>query len=381
MFTYTALGLKMIPLGAILQPVSVYKGKQCELPLSVYQDRATGNWWFAYGNENIGYWPASFFVASDVAIKARYGSWGGQAYTPETEKTPPMGGSGHWPRERLNKAAYVNSIKINNDVFSVPLESKLKLGPFSYTPRYIASPYFESLVVSGPDFSGSAKASANVLFQDHHKPDLSETLQEYGAKMAELSKILVKILLLMTLGEETGERLYQTDFSKCHGYLRLVNYTPPHDVEKQEELVEGLGMHTDMSCITIVYQDSVGGLQMRSKEGKWIDINQFEDLLVVNIGDLMQAWSNGRLRSSEHRVVLRKLVNRVSIAFFLCFEDEKVILAPQEMVEEGNGRSYKPFKCSEYLKFRQSNEIGKFEKIGYTVKDFAGLKLPQPDDP
>ncbi|VVB10317.1 unnamed protein product [Arabis nemorensis] len=281
----------------------------------------------------------------------------------------------------ISKEMFNRIYSLSRDVFSVPLESKLKLGTISYTPPYIASPYFESLVVSGPDFSGSAKASADVLFQDHHKPELRETLQEYGAKMAELSKRLVKILLMMTLGDETGKRFYQTEFSNCHGYLRLVNYTPPHDVEKQEEVVEGLGMHTDMSCITIVYQDSVGGLQMRSKEGKWIDIDPCEDLLVVNIGDLMQAWSNGQLRSSEHRVVLRKFVNRVSLAFFLCFEDEKVILAPQEMVEEGNCRSYKSFKCSDYLKFRQSNEVGKFEKIGYTVKDFAGIKLPLQDDP
>ena len=52
--------------------------------------------------------------------------------------------------------------------------------------------------------------------------------------------------------------------------MRLVNYTPPDDVEERE--VEGLGLHTDMSCITIVYQDEFGGLQMRSKEGKWMDI-------------------------------------------------------------------------------------------------------------
>lgn len=58
-----------------------------------------------------------------------------------------------------------------------------------------------------------------------------------------------------------------------------------------------------------------------------------------------------------------------------------MILAPQEIVGEGKQRSYKSFKCSEYLKFRQSNEEGKFEKIGFTVKDFAGLKLAQPDDP
>ncbi|XP_010529599.1 PREDICTED: gibberellin 20 oxidase 1 [Tarenaya hassleriana] len=282
----------------------------------------------------------------------------------------------------ISRDLFSRIYSLSKQIFSVPLDSKLKLDPFSslktYTPRFIASPYFESLVVSGPDFFASAKASADVLFQDH-KPELSESLQEYGTKMAELSKRIIKILL-MTLGDDAKKRFYKPEFDKCHGYLRVVNYTPPKDVEDRQEPVEGLGMHTDMSCVTILYQDSVGGLQMRSREGKWIDIKPCEDSLVVNVGDLMQAWSNGRLRSSEHRVVLRKLVNRISLAFFLCFEDEKVVLAPQEIVGEGNCRSYRSFVCSEYLKFRQSNEVGKFEKIGYTVKDFAGIK-PQLLDP
>jgi isopenicillin N synthase-like dioxygenase len=139
--------------------------------------------------------------------------------------------------------------------------------------------------------------------------------------------------------------------------------------------VEGLGMHTDMSCVTIVYQDEVGGLQVKSREGKWMDISPGEETLVVNIGDLLQAWSNDKLRSSEHRIVLKKPVNRLSLAFFWCFEDEKVIMAPNEVVGEGNARIYEPFVCSDYLKFRESSERGKFEKVGFTVKDFAGISL------
>jgi isopenicillin N synthase-like dioxygenase len=52
--------------------------------------------------------------------------------------------------------------------------------------------------------------------------------------------------------------------------------------EKRSKL-EGLGMHTDMSCVTIACQDEIGALQVRSKEGKWMDINPCEDTLVVNI--------------------------------------------------------------------------------------------------
>ncbi|KAJ0100141.1 hypothetical protein Patl1_20643 [Pistacia atlantica] len=130
--------------------------------------------------------------------------------------------------------------------------------------------------------------------------------------MTELSKAIVQVVL-MSLGKEFQSKFYEFEFSKCH--------SPPESVEEKQ--VEGLGMHTDMSCVTIVYQDEIGGLQVRSKEGKWIDINPSEDTLVVNIGDLMHAWNTGKLRSSEHRVVLKRNGNRFSLAFFWCFEVRK----------------------------------------------------------
>ena len=189
--------------------------------------------------------------------------------------------------------------------------------------------------------------------------------------MSQLSKRIIEIVL-MCLGNDLEKRLYESEFNNCNGYLRVNNYSPPESNKESE--VEGLGMHTDMSCITIVYQDEIGGLQVRSKEGKWMDINPCEGTLVVNIGDLMQAWSNGNLRSSEHQVVLKQRhVNRLSLAFFWCFEDDKVIISPNEVVGEGNLRIYQPFVCADYLKFRENNEKGKFEKVGFTVKDFAGI--------
>ncbi|PHT65327.1 hypothetical protein T459_29752 [Capsicum annuum] len=99
--------------------------------------------------------------------------------------------------------------------------------------------------------------------------------------------------------------------------------------------------------------------------------------LVVNIGDTLQAWSNDKLRSSEHCVVLKKLMNYFYLVFFFYFKDEKVILAPDEVVGEENSRIYKSFVCYDYLKFRVNNEKGKFEKVVFTVNDFVriGSKL------
>ncbi|XP_022738503.1 gibberellin 20-oxidase-like protein [Durio zibethinus] len=262
---------------------------------------------------------------------------------------------------------------LSNHLFSLPNEYKLKLGPTSslktYTPHFIASPFYESLRVSGPDFLASAQSSVDVLF-DQPNSEFSEILNEYGTMMTKLSKAIVEAVL-KNLGDDFDRKFVESEFSNCHGYLRIGNYTPPKILMKEQE-VEGLGMHTDMSCVTIVYQDDIGGLQVRSKEGKWMDINPCEDTLVVNIGDLMHAWSNGKLRSSEHRVVLKRNVNRFSLAFFWCFEDEKVIFAPKEVVGENSSRIYKPFVCADYLKFRQFSDKGRFEKVRFTVKDFAG---------
>nr|UXG53454.1 GA2ox7 [Liriodendron chinense] len=278
----------------------------------------------------------------------------------------------HITNHGISKQLQNNLYSLSKHLFSIPSDTKIQLGPSShlktYTPHFIASPFFESLRVSGPDFFASAKASADVLFHPPN-PDFCKILQEYGSKMIELSK-RIAVILLSCLGDGLEKKFYESEFNNCDGYLRIINYTPPQMIVEEEEL-EGLGMHTDMSCITIVNQDEIGGLQVRSKEGNWMDIRPCEGTLVVNIGDLLQAWSNGRLRSSEHRVVLKRPVNRLSLAFFWCFEDEKVIWAPDEVVGEGNSRIYRPFVCLDYLKFRENSEKGRFDKVGYTIKDFA----------
>lgn len=277
----------------------------------------------------------------------------------------------------ISRDLYKKLHSLSNHIFMLPPEVKLQAGPSStlrtYTPHFIASPFYESLRVSGPDFHASAQSSSGALM-DQLSPEFSDIAREYGNKMTRLSRRIIE-MVLMCLGDGF-ETLLLSEFSQCQGYLRLNNYSSrPERMKLDEELeVEGLGMHTDMSCITILYQDEIGGLQVRSKEGKWMDINPCNGNLVVNIGDLMQAWSNGRVRSSEHRVVLRQCTRRFSIAFFWCFEDNKKIFAPPEVVGDENLRLYRPFVCADYLKFRENSEEGKFEKVGYTVQHFAGIK-------
>lgn len=78
--------------------------------------------------------------------------------------------------------------------------------------------------------------------------------------MTYLSKTILE-MVIKSLGTDL-EMKFLSEFKNFHGYLRINNYSPLKCMEEQE--TEGLGMHSDMSCMTIVYQDEHGGLQVRS---------------------------------------------------------------------------------------------------------------------
>ena len=93
-------------------------------------------------------------------------------------------------------------------------------------------------------------------------------------------------------------------------------FYPPQDVGAEDEIF-GLAPHTDFGCITLLWQDDNGGLQVRERQsGAWIDAPPLPGTLVVNVGDLLARWSNDRFASTPHRVLNRSGRERMSIATF-----------------------------------------------------------------
>ena len=78
----------------------------------------------------------------------------------------------------------------------------------------------------------------------------------------------------------------------------------------------GTSAHTDYGCVTLLWQDDVGGLQVEALSGEWVDVAPVPGTLVVNIGDLMARWTNGRFRSTKHRVLSHASRDRYSMAVF-----------------------------------------------------------------
>jgi isopenicillin N synthase-like dioxygenase len=97
--------------------------------------------------------------------------------------------------------------------------------------------------------------------------------------------------------------------------LRLLRY-PPHPQAAPDDLF-GAGAHTDWGGVTTLAQDAIGGLQVKMPDGSWLDATPVPGSYVVNLGDLMPRWSNGRFKSNLHRVVNRAHDRaRYSIPFF-----------------------------------------------------------------
>ncbi|KAE8667248.1 Gibberellin 2-beta-dioxygenase 8 [Hibiscus syriacus] len=132
-----------------------------------------------------------------------------------------------------------------------------------------------------------------------------------AAAMSELSRLLARILT-ENLGHGKQAMIDNIcDETTC--FLRL-NHYPACPISPE---MTGLVPHTDSDFLTILCQDQVGGLQLM-KDSKWVTVKPNKDALIVNIGDLFQAWSNDVYKSVEHKVVTNATTDRYSIAYFLC---------------------------------------------------------------
>jgi isopenicillin N synthase-like dioxygenase len=137
------------------------------------------------------------------------------------------------------------------------------------------------------------------------------TLEKYYREVFELGqRILSGFAIALGLPQEFFRGLYRYPLVRA----RLLHY-PPQE-ESTDDGQYGAGEHTDYGTITILWQDDVGGLQVKNRAGKWVDAPPIDGTFVINIGDMLELWSNNLFVSTRHRVINRSGRERYSIPVF-----------------------------------------------------------------
>jgi isopenicillin N synthase-like dioxygenase len=128
--------------------------------------------------------------------------------------------------------------------------------------------------------------------------------------------------------------------------LRLMRYPPRPAGLPADQF--GAGAHTDWGGITVLAQDDVGSLQVRSPVGDWWDVPPDPDAFVINLGDLMGVWTNDRYRSTVHRV-LGGDRERYSVALFCDLDAEARIEVIPTCTSADDPPRYEPTTVLDHL--------------------------------
>lgn len=110
----------------------------------------------------------------------------------------------------------------------------------------------------------------------------------------------------------------------------------------------GAAAHTDFGVLTILQQDDLGGLQVLSRSGDWIEAMPVPGTFVCNIGDLLERWTNGRLVSARHRVLNRSGKSRFSIPVF-CDPASDAAVDPRDFDPEADIDAVPPIAAGAYI--------------------------------
>jgi isopenicillin N synthase-like dioxygenase len=162
--------------------------------------------------------------------------------------------------------------------------------------------------------------------------------------------------LAIFLGLE--ETYFDSKIHHGNSILRPIHYPP---ITSEPQSAVRAGQHEDINLITLLIGASADGLEVLNKQGEWVAVTALPDHIVVNVGDMLQRHTNGRLKSTTHRVVNPPREKwsqpRYSIPFFLHPRSEMKLDCLESCIPAGTQALWEPITAGEFLNERLA-EIG-----------------------
>jgi len=244
--------------------------------------------------------------------------------------------------DEVNLSNILNHAK---EFFSLPLEEKNK---YKYTSTESNTGYQGMIESLTPGTPPDLKEAFNwCKYSDDNKwpnKKFKETCEEFNFLLELITKrILWLIEKVLELPELSLITKHQGSKSTT---TRMLHY-PSWNGEIQENQMRG-GEHTDYGTITILFTDENPGLQIKPRgTDEWIDAPYIPDTCIVNVGDLLQCWTNDLYVSTPHRVVNEHLnISRYTFPYFVHPCDDVMI---DSLIGE---QKYETIGAKEYLVWR-----------------------------
>jgi isopenicillin N synthase-like dioxygenase len=193
----------------------------------------------------------------------------------------------------------------------------------------------------------------------HAMPEFRSAVFEYYGACERLA-----FRLLGAVAANLGAK--STDLSRAFrpahtSFLRL-NYYPkcptperPEGIETPQQGHLGLNHHTDAGALTILLQDRQPGLEVM-RDGKWYLVEPRQDAFVINIGDIVQVWSNDRYVAALHRVIANADAERFSVPFFFSPAYSAQYAPLPSTVDAAHPAAYRPINWGEFYRGRAAGD-------------------------
>ncbi|GMI93989.1 hypothetical protein like AT1G52820 [Hibiscus trionum] len=248
------------------------------------------------------------------------------------------------------------------EVFDLPLETK-KL----YVSDKLFRGYFEypsgmpeTITIDEAQSAGNIEQRLTTTLWPHGNISFGKTLVSFTEMALRLEKTIKRMIL-----EIFGVEKYMDELiGSTNCLLKLFKYKAP----QTSEPTLGVYAHTDQNMVTLLYQNEVGGLEIRKKsDGEWINVQPSPDSFVVVIGESLSVWLNGGISPTYHRVMVKGDKARYSVGIFATPRGGYRVKAPEELVDDKNPMLFKPFDYEEFLGFYLTQVARGGAKAGLTT--------------
>lgn len=170
-------------------------------------------------------------------------------------------------------------------------------------------------------------------------PGFAETVTEYYQAVLGVGQDLLSAFAV-ALQEDPDT--FSRHATKTPSQLRLIYY--PYNPDAED--AQGIGAHTDYECFTLL-KPTAPGLEVLNGDGDWIDVPPIPGTFVVNVGDLLELWTNGAFVATSHRV---RKVSEERYSFPLFFNvDYHTVVQPLPQFAAAEGPSRAALVAGEHL--------------------------------